>query len=119
MVVCLSTTVIWQIALMNMNVIVQVIILGNVAPFALRFTNKFELFSECIVWLVMYHLICFTPFVSDLQVRFKLGYVVIAVISLHLVVSLAILAKDSYRSVRSKRRDRKASKFHDQQRQEL
>jgi len=119
MVVCLNTTVIWQIALMTMNVIVQVIILGRVAPFAHGRTNKFELFSECMVMMVMYHLICFTPFVPDLQIRFKLGYVLIAVISLHLVVSLGILAKDSYRSVRNKRRLRNAAKAHDKQRQEL
>jgi len=119
MVVFLDATVIWQIALMTMNVIVQVIILGRVAPFALRSANKFELFSECIVMLVMYHLICFTPFVPDLEVRFRLGYLVIGVICLHLTISLGILLKDTYRSIRFKRKVRIASKAHDVQRKEL
>jgi len=96
MVVFLSTTVIWQISLMAMNVIVQVILLGRVAPFKNRFSNHYEMFSETIVMMVMYHLVCFTPFVPDLEVRFMLGYTVSAVICLHLLVSLGILAKATY-----------------------
>jgi len=50
---------------MTMTVIVQVIILGRVEPFALKSTNSFEMFNEGTLLLVMYNLICFTPFVPD------------------------------------------------------
>jgi len=119
MVVFLSTTVIWQISLMAMNVIVQVILLGRVAPFKNRFSNHFEMFSETIVMMVMYHLVCFTPFVPDLKVRFMLGYTVSAVICLHLLVSLVILAKATYKDLRMKNRIRIATKGHAEQRKEL
>jgi len=119
MVVFLNTTVIWQIALMNLTVIVQVILLGRVAPFKRRFSNHFETFSECIVMMVMYHLICFTDFMTDLDVRFKLGYTVSAVVCLHLLVSIGLMAKATFKDLRMKNRIRIATKGHAEQRKEL
>jgi len=119
MVVFLSTTVIWQVSLMTLTVIVQVILLGLVAPFKRRFSNHFETFSECIVMVVMYHLICFTAFVPDIEVRFKLGYSVSAVVCLHLLISIALLAKATFHDFKMKNRIRKAGKAHDEQRKEL
>ena len=43
--------------------------------------------------LVMYHLICFTPFVPDVDIRFKLGYLACSFVVLHLLISLFILLK--------------------------
>jgi len=73
-VVFLGYTVIWQISLMTFTVITQVIILGRVAPFISKEENSYEIFNECIVMLIMYHLIYFTPFVPSVELRFKLGY---------------------------------------------
>lgn len=95
---------------MSLTVIFQVVVLGLVEPFALKSKIHFEMFSECIVMMVMYHIICFTPFVPDLEVRFRLGYLVCALISSHLVVSLGILLKANLRDIRMKRWMYKADK---------
>jgi len=119
MVVFLDNTVIWQVALMTMTVVTQVIILGRVEPFALPSRVRYELFSECVVMLVMYHMICFTPFVSDLEVRFRLGYSVCTVVSVHLSYSLGILLKTTLKDLWRMYRIHNASKEHDKQRTEL
>jgi len=79
----------------------------------------YEMFSECIVMLVMYHLICFTPFVPDAEVRFRLGYSVCSVIAVHLLVSLGLLMRVTCRDLRMKYKVRNAAKAHDAQRKEL
>lgn len=99
-VVFLGQTAIWQIALMTLTVITQVIILGRVEPFVDKNKMYFEFFSETIVMLVMYTLICFTPFLPDLEMRFRLGYICIGIISVHLLVSLFILGKGIFKDVR-------------------
>ena len=118
-VVFLGSTVIWQIALMTMTVITQVIILGRVAPFTLPNKTRFEMFSEGIVMLVMYHLICFTPFVPEVEMRFKLGYLVCASVCIHLLVSITILLTATYRDLRIKYFIRSAGKLHNKQRKVL
>jgi len=113
MVVFFNTTVIWQIALMTLTIIVQVIILGRVQPYSVSNKRRYEMFSETILMLVLYHFICFTPFVPDLEVRFKLGYSVCGLVCLHLAVSLFLLLKESYRNAKLKRLVYKASQVHD------
>jgi len=100
MVVFLRTTVIWQIALMTLNVVAQVIIIGRVQPFLTRSEVRYELFSETILMLVMYHMICFTPFVPDLEVRFQLGYLVCGVVGLHFAFTLFSLTRETIRKLR-------------------
>ena len=111
--VYLQTAVIWQISLMTMTIITQVIILGRLQPFVLPSKTKYELFSEVIVMLVMYHLICFTPFVPDVDMRFKLGYSVCSIVVAHLVVSMAILLRVTYLDLKFKYKVRNSTKVHE------
>jgi len=104
--------VIWQISLMTMTIIAQVIILGRLQPFMLPSKTMYELFSEVVVMLVMYHLICFTPFVPDVDMRFRLGYSVCAIVSAHLAVSMAILLRVTYYDLKKKNIRRNHSKIH-------
>jgi len=103
-VVFLQTTVIWQIALMTLTVIVQVIILGRVEPFKGKEKNQLEMINETFVMFVMYHMICFTAFVPDLVVRDRLGYVLLTLIVVHLTASLFIITRDTYRKARTAHR---------------
>ena len=118
-VVLLRTTVIWQISLMTLTVITQVIILGRVEPFLEKNTIRFEIFSEVILMLVMYHMICFTPFVSDIKVRVYLGYMVCAVVCFHLLISLGLLAKGTFGELRKRHTDWKVMKEYDGKRKAL
>ena len=98
---------------MTLTIIAQVIILGRIEPFSVSSKRRYEMFSETILMLTMYHFICFTPFVPDLEVRFKLGYLVCGVVCLHLAVSMLLLLKESYRDAKIKYLVHKAGKEHD------
>lgn len=95
----LSGTVIWQISLMTMTVIVQAIILGRLSPFS-EDRTAYEFYSEATVMVVMYHMICFTPFIPEVETRFYLGYLCIVVVCQHLFVSFYIIGKQTYREAR-------------------
>ena len=69
-VVILNQVLIWQIMLMALQIIVSVIIIGNVRPFYFQSMSKKELFNEIILMFVMYTIICFSPFVPDVTIRF-------------------------------------------------
>jgi len=82
-----------------MTVIVQLIILGRVGPFRDQSKTRFELYNEGFVLVVMYHCICFTPFVPEIATRYYLGYLVIVVISIHMVVNMVIIVKSIHREL--------------------
>jgi len=77
------------------------------------------MFSESILMITMYHLICFTPFVPDAEVRFRLGYSVCAFLSFHLAVSLGLLGRETYRDLRKRYKVYYAAKAHNEQRKVL
>jgi len=97
---------------MTLTIIAQVIILGRIEPFSVSSKRRYEMFSETILMLTMYHFICFTPFVPDNEVRFKLGYSVSCLICLHLAVSMFLLLKENYRNAKMKYLVHYASKAH-------
>jgi len=75
--------------------------------------------NEFVVMMVMYHLICFTPFVPEIETRFNVGYVLCVLIGLHLAANLALILQTSYRGLRRKHQIRAATKYHKGQRLDL
>jgi len=49
---------------------------------------------------VLYHMLCFTPFMSDFFVQYMMGYSVIFFVTLHLVVNMSIVLKKTYKSLK-------------------
>ena len=76
------------------------IIVGNVVPFKLRSKINTELFNEVILMFVMYTIICFSPFVPDLEVKHGIGYICMAIISIHLLVNLVSIGRFTYDRIR-------------------
>ena len=74
--------------LMALQIVASVIIVGNVRPFNSNYRSKKELFNETVLMFVMYTMICFSPFVPDVNVRFYIGYITIFVVSLHLAINI-------------------------------
>ena len=96
----LATTIVWrhrvlvlQVVQMTGQIITAVIIIGNVRPFTDPKKSRFEFFNEIMIMLVMYHIICFSPFVPSLETKFLLGYSVCFVVSMHLVINLYFIMK--------------------------
>ena len=81
---------------MTMTVIVQAIILGRLSPFS-EDRTAYEFYSEATVMVVMYHMICFTPFVPEVETRFYLGYLCIFVVCQHLFVSFYLVGTKIYK----------------------
>ena len=68
-IVIVNKVLIWQIFLMASQIVASTIIIGNVVPFKLKSKMKSEYFNEIILMFVMYAVICFSPFVADLEVK--------------------------------------------------
>ena len=59
------------------------------------FTNKMELFGELTNLLLMYHMLLFTDFVSDPNLRYAIGYSFIGFVIIFIVVHLFFMLKET------------------------
>ena len=81
-----------QVALLNFTALTTAIFTLWYMPMESRVANLFEIFNDCTLLLLTYHLWCFTDIVGEPETRYELGYVFIGVslgnISVHLVFML-------------------------------
>jgi len=94
------------VALTVAQVITAVIMIGHVSPYARKGQNQVETFNEVVIMFVVYHMICFTPFIWDLEMKYNLGYSVCSLVSFHLIVNFSVLTKSSFRGSRLSYRKR-------------
>ena len=116
-VVIFDKVLIWQIMLMALQIVASVIIIGNVRPFHFQSRSNKELFNEIILMFVMYTIICFSPFVPDVTIRFQIGYITIFVVGLHLAVNVYQILLVTVRQLIRENRMRRARKHHKRQRE--
>ena len=50
--------------------------------------------------VVMYTIICFSPLVTSVQIKFTIGYISMATVTIHLVVNFAIIGKSTFRKLK-------------------
>ena len=62
--------------------------------------------------LVMYTVICFSPLVSDPEIKFTIGYMCMFIVSMHLVVNFIIIGQSTYTMIKHKNLLRLAKKKH-------
>ena len=60
-------------------------------PFKSRAQNYAEIIDESSIFIVMYHMFCFTDWLDDAEMKNKLGYSAIGFILFHLFCYLTIL----------------------------
>ena len=87
-VVMLKHFLVGQFFIFVMTQIFQVILLGMVKPFKTNLQNKSEIHSEIVTMLIMYHIFCFTDWISDVEIRYFLGYSCLALNAIHIGVNL-------------------------------
>ena len=63
-----------QIFLKAMSIVAAVIIIGEADYFETPFKRRIEFANETLVMLMLYNMICFSPFVPEIETRFKIGY---------------------------------------------
>ena len=101
-IVNMQKVLIWQIMVMSSQIVASVIIIGNVRPYKLSQTRKVETLNEVLLMFVMYTILCFSPFVPDVQVRFSIGYICVGAILSHLAVNFVIIGIQTYQEMRMK-----------------
>ena len=99
-----------QIALQFNSSFAMVIYLGHVWPFESHSITRIEIFNELASILLCYMMLCFTDWIPTAQMRYKLGWVYILVISMHLGTHLVLMIKNTYITAKEKARERYAKK---------
>ena len=88
-----------QIFLKAMSIVTAVILIGEANYFETKFKRRFEFANEILVMLMLYNMISFSPFVPDVEVRFKMGYFCCVVEALALAVNILLILTESLRSI--------------------
>lgn len=73
----------------------QVAIL-EVKPFIEKFNNRLEVFNESCVMILGSIMFLYTPFVKDSDVKFNIGWIMIAITVLQILVNLIIMTIMSF-----------------------
>jgi len=59
-----------------------------------------EMLNEVVIMFVLYSMLCFTLFVADVSVKFKVWYVVTSVVLLYFVLNAMIIVQRTFRDLR-------------------
>ena len=59
-----------QIFLKAMSIVTAVILIGEAKYFETKFKQRLEFANEILVMFMLYNMICFSPFVSDVDAKF-------------------------------------------------
>ena len=109
---------IWQIFIMSSQIILQVIIVGmNVFKDSSK--RRLEYFNELILMMTMYTIICYSPWVQDVELKFYIGYVTIGFVILHLVINLFLIFRGTFIMLSNRCRRRMTMKAYKKSRGKL
>ena len=67
--------------------------IGLLEPYEASSKKNKELINEFVIVISVYHVMCFTPLVADIDSRIYVGYSFILLIVSHTVISLGIIAR--------------------------
>jgi len=101
-VVLLNKKALWQFLIVMFTVFVQIIVLTCLVPFKSSSQVGRELVNEAIIMVVLYHLMCFSNFVPDLDTRFILGYSLIAFVVVWLLGNMGWITWKQLKSLKFK-----------------
>ena len=90
-----------QVQLMTLSCVFVIIIYGYSNVYQISKNTKVEFFNETTILLCCYHMFCFTDFVDDPTVRYKIGISLIFFTSLNLVVNCSIMAFETLKNLYS------------------
>jgi hypothetical protein len=70
-------------------------IVGYVNPYDNLVSNRMDLFNETLILITNYHLFMFTDFLSDLEMRGKVGQSLVVVTIFNVAVNLSVVSLQS------------------------
>jgi hypothetical protein len=89
-----------QIQLFISHCLLVVIYLGYFRPYTTQKQNNLELFNEICILAASYHLIIFTDFVDDLDIKYQAGWSLIAITLINLIGNLTLVFIENYKSIK-------------------
>ena len=89
--ILLTDHVCYQLMILFAQVFIQIFVIGSLNPYKLKAKRDRELINEFVIVLAVYHVMCFTPVVVDIDTRIYIGYSFIALILTHTLGSLGLL----------------------------
>ena len=79
--------------------VIGVILIGYVEAFT-PYKRNIEFLNECIIMMVLYSMICFSPFVPEPEARYILGFFCIVIVGLHLIVNLFLILFSNFKQIK-------------------
>jgi len=74
-----------------MSGLTKIILLGSQMPFKSSSHNYAEIIDESSIFIVMYHMFCFTDWLFDAEIKHQIGYSAVGFVLFHLFGYLVIL----------------------------
>jgi len=84
--------------LKDFTIIMGIMLVGYIR-FETRAKLKTEFMNETVVMSVLYCMMCFSPFVSDIEAKQTMGYFCCFLVALHLAVNLYLIVASSFRQI--------------------
>ena len=100
------------------QILIQMIIISS-NLYETKAKRNLEYFNETILAFVMYTIFIYSPWVPDAELTFNIGYITIAIVSLHLFVNLTMIFTESYRQTSKRAKIHFAMKKNDATRKKL
>ena len=88
-----------QIFLCAMTIVTAVIIIGESNYFESNSKRTMEFANECLVMLMLYNMISFSPFVPEIETRFNMGYICCLLEAAALAVNLWLILLSNVKGV--------------------
>jgi len=87
---------------MYAQVTIQIIIIGQIRPLRNKNDTTFEFFNEIVILLSTYSVMCFSSWIPDEDVKFRIGYALVLVVAGHLLVNFSLVLKQTFVAFRQK-----------------
>ena len=84
-----------QLFIKAMSIVAAVIIIGEADYFETQFKRRMEFANEILVMLMLYNMFSFSPFVPEIETRFKMGYFCCVVEAIALAGNLWLILSSS------------------------
>ena len=110
--VVVRNTLIAQLILIFFQSFVAFFILQLSDPFKSESQRKMEIFNESILLIVAYTIICFSAWIPNIETKFKIGYVSVGFVTIHLIVNFSLITYSTIKTYIRKCRVQKATKTH-------
>ena len=90
-----NKTLIYQVYIMWGQIVFQTFIIGS-GVYSTKGARRSEFFNEITLMLVLYTVLCFSPWLDDIAMRIIIGYIVCSIVIIHFLVNFFIILRGTY-----------------------